>query len=465
MTKRMSYGPIRSSNIIPAANFPQSNVYREAMNGEGETVWIPTYHFFEEYSQDYIPSENASYEKVFSAAKLIQKFDNDYAILVINFWDDVYSDVFSTSDFSSKGPYFIISPDGTVISHTNPTYAGAKLNYGWLDEAFRNKSGVEQLKLDGDDFIMCYDVSNVTGWMAGVIVRRSTLMEEFIQDISGNLAFIFIILTILPLIVVMLISNGVLQPLDALRKGIKASGSGDFDNPVPESGFSEIRRLIRRFNRMNTRIRQLIRENYEMVILKKEAELNAYNLQLNPHFILNSLNIINLALIQKGEDDLSDMVIELSQMMDYTLNTKDSLVVFSQDWTHTENYLKIMQRRYKNKFVFYAEIDPNLLETSVPKFFLQPFVENCIVHGFESLPYQGVIRITAKTDGDHRIFMIEDNGSGIDGRTLQKIYTCPEESIGIHNIQFRLQCIYGEKCSMEIQSEPHISTRIIIKIP
>ncbi len=465
MTSRMSYGAIRTSNIIPAETFPQSRVYRAALLGNGETVWVPTYHFFEEYHQSYIQSENASYQKVFSAAKLIKNFDGDYAILVINFLDSVYSDVFNTQDMKAKGPYFIIAPDGKVVSHSNRSYLGATLDYGWLDDAFQKKSGYESIQINGEEFIMCYDVSNVTGWMAGVIVQRSTLMEEFIQNILGNLAFILIILMIIPLFVVMLISSSFLQPLDALQKGIRASGAGDFDNPVPETGFSEVRGLIHRFNKMNSRIRQLIRENYEMVILKKEAELNAYNLQLNPHFILNSLNILNLELIRKGEDELSEVVIELSQMMDYTLNTKESLVPFSLDWNHTENYLKIMQKRYKDQFRYTAEIDPGILNTEVPKFFLQPFVENSIVHGFTSLPYPGQIKISAKLTGSLRVFVIEDNGSGIDSGVLQIIGSSPEGSIGINNIRYRLRCIYGDDFQLEISSQPYTSTAVTIRIP
>ena len=465
VTKRTIFGQTAYPTIIPVENFKNTDVYRLAVEAHGKTVWIPTYDFFKMFSQKYIPSVDATYQKVFSAVKLVKAFEDDYAILVLNFSDDIYKKAFTSTNKYLKGDYLVVSPDGTIVSHSDQTLIGTALHAPWLNNALKKKSGFSTIQVDGKSYIVCFDPSLKTGWLSGVVLERKVLMEDYIKIIIGNMLLILAFLVVIPLIVIMLISSSILSPMDSLRRGMKESGQGRFDIEIKESGSRELRQLIRRFNTMNSRIQQLIRENYEIIIMKKEAELNAYNLQLNPHFISNSLNIINLELIKNREYDLSDMVVELSQMMDYTLKSSAHLVPFKEDWEHTSNYIKVMQRRYSKQFEAEYDIKPQLFEYSVPKFFLQPLIENSIAHGFENISYKGIIRVLAFIKDDKRYFIVEDNGKGIDEYTKNRILNDENKSVGINNIRYRIKYVYGDEYEILIESEPYVSTKITVVLP
>lgn len=469
ITKKIDYGQVSGlttlPNIIPAEHFKDTDIYKMAVEAKGKTVWVPTYDFFEMFSQNYIASTDLSYQKNFSATKLIKTFDGDYAILLINFLDTFFTSIFDSNLTYENSQYFIVTPEGHVVTHSEKSLIGKTTEFPWLSDALKNKSGYLNMDIDGGSYIICYDVSKVTGWVAGIILDRNVLMQLYIKDLVKNLLIILAILITIPLIVIMFISKKILHPMKLLRQGMSESGKGHFSNQIPETGAKEFQQLIRKFNKMNNRIRQLIRENYKAVILKKEAELNAYNLQLNPHFISNSLNIINLELIQKKEYELSDMVVELTQMMEYTLNTHTNLVPFKDDWNHTYNYLKVMQRRYKNKFEVQYNIQPEILEYSVPKFFLQPLIENALVHGFSNIDYMGILKIDAYLKDGNRYFVVEDNGSGIDQSIIDSIYNDKGKAVGINNVRYRIKYVYGDQYEMKIISVPNQSTNFTIVLP
>jgi len=465
VTKRTVFGQTAYPTIIPVDNFEKTDVFRLALEAHGKTVWIPTYDFFEMFSQRHVPSIDVPYQKMFSAVKLVNKHEDDYAVLVLNLSDDIYRKNFSKLSNYVNGKYLVVAPDGTIVSHSDQTLLGTTLDEEWLSSAFIKKSGYKSIELDGESYIVCFDTSEKTGWLLCLILEKDMLMKDYVKIIMRNMLLILAFLILIPLIVIMFISKSILNPIELIRKGMKESAQGNFNISIREAGAKELRKLIRGFNTMNSHIQNLIRENYEMIIMKKEAELNAYNLQLNPHFISNSLNLINLELIKRGEYDLSDMVAELSEMMHYTLKSSGNLVSFEEDWQHTLSYIKVMQRRHNKQFEVHCNIDPELYKYTVPKFFLQPLVENSVVHGFEGINYKGTIRISAFIKDNKRYFTIEDNGKGIDESTKNKILNDENKSIGINNIRYRVKYIYGDEYEISIDSAPYALTKITVVLP
>lgn len=470
MTGNLSYGQSGEINVIPVDTFHESRVYQAAVKARGQTVWIPTYHFFEEYRQNYIQLDNNIYQYVFTAAKLIRQLENDDVILVINFLESMLSEPFSSHNAEYEADFFILSPDGTVVTHSRQDRIATTVDEPWLKEVIQQGAGVITAAMDGREVILSFSPSEVTGWISCISTTKQSLMHGFLKDILHNMLLILAVLAATCTFAVALLSGGILKPILALQRGMSQSGHGNFDAPVNEAGIDEMRTLIRHFNRMNGRLRQLIYENYQMVILRKEQELNAYNLQVNPHFILNSLNLLSLELIQAGEDELSDFTSELSSIMDYTLNTHDIMVPFSLDWKYTLAYLNVMRKRYAGRFTFMADIDPTLLDVSVPKFLLQPLIENSLSHGCVSMARPIKITINARKSADEMIFDITDDGIGFAQEKVAKILSTKPlggagHSGGINNARFRIQSIYGESRDVEIQSIPLSHTQITIRLP
>ena len=167
---------------------------------------------------------------------------------------------------------------------------------------------------------------------------------------------------------------------------------------------------------------------------------------------------------------MSDFTSELSSIMDYTLNTHDIMVPFSLDWKYTLAYLNVMRKRYAGRFTFMADIDPTLLDVSVPKFLLQPLIENSLSHGCVSMARPIKITINARKSADEMIFDITDDGIGFAQEKVAKILSTKPlggagHSGGINNARFRIQSIYGESRDVEIQSIPLSHTQITIRLP
>jgi len=219
------------------------------------------------------------------------------------------------------------------------------------------------------------------------------------------------------------------------------------------------------FNDMNDKIQQLIRENYETKIRENEANLMELNLQLNPHFLSNTLNIINWMAIENKQNDISKMIISLSQMLEYTLRNNDEIVCFEDDFNWLKNYIFIMSNRFYGIFVVHYNVDPSLNKQKVPKLFMQTFVENSIIHGFEAMQSGGELTIKGIVDGELAKFIVEDNGKGMSKQEIQKAKILDGDRIGVKNIDKRIKLIFGVEYGIVISAEEGIGTKVTISFP
>jgi two-component system sensor histidine kinase YesM len=216
---------------------------------------------------------------------------------------------------------------------------------------------------------------------------------------------------------------------------------------------------------MNDRIQELINENYEVKLREKEAELMALNLQLNHHFLYNTLNVINWMALDEGQESISKMIGSLSVMLQYAVRNKEELIAFQDDLTWLKSYIHIMENRYLGKFKVEYELEDIPLNAKTPKMFMQPFVENAIIHGFAYKSEGGCIRISGKIVEETLIFTIRDNGLGMDEGTVKAILQGSTKGVGIMNVQTRVKLLFGESYGVSIQSWPERVSKITITLP
>lgn len=242
-------------------------------------------------------------------------------------------------------------------------------------------------------------------------------------------------------------------------------GEGKFSTKVQVNRNDEIGNLIKKFNEMDDKISTLIEENYISSIREKEAIIMSLNIQLNPHFLYNTLNIINWIAIENNEKEISKMIISLSSMLRYTAHNNEEISDFKKDLEWLKKYIYIMQNRFENKFNVFYEIDEDVEFYKVPKLFLQPFVENSIIHGFSMIDSGGSLKITGRLEGEMVYFSVEDNGRGMDNKRIKEVMETNTDNIGIRNVNNRIKLIYGDKYGVTIQSEINRGTRITINLP
>ena len=323
--------------------------------------------------------------------------------------------------------------------------------------------------------------SRQTSSLTGISIQSYVPQQLFLNQIS---AIIIVILSImgLYLLVIFIISlvsmKRFTQPIYTLMKTMRQVSRGNLEVTADYQGkIIELHDLNNSFNILVSDTKDLIKENYEMNLLKTQAELDALQQKINPHFLYNALETISSQAIIDGSPTASIMCQKLGALFTYSLQNQD-IVTLKEEIQHLKDYLYIAEISsfYPNIRVE-MNIHPATWHQSIPKMALQPLLENCVKHGFiKPIQQDPRIGIETRVDGNRIIIEISDNGKGMSEEELtslrhglkrleQRSLIVANGSIGLRHAHSRLALYYGDLYSIEIQSAPAQGSRIILSIP
>ncbi|WP_187433924.1 sensor histidine kinase [Paenibacillus methanolicus] len=473
-----SYSNIGNSAFIPYQTFASTALHQAAREGDGAMKWVPTFHFADMFGADGGESYSSSqYPPLLAGVRLLKFFHitgsaitelsgrAEPPILLFTFKPELLASRFERTLPSNGAAYFVISAQGNLVAQSDREGAGTRIEPQWLDRMKRLKSGTITVVQDGKPLIICFDTSAVTGWIAGITVSSDMLLDTFMPQITSYTFYLGLVLLFISLFLACLFAESITRPINQLIKAIKKTGSGDFGTRLPIVAYDEMGHLIHKYNQMNEKINNLIEENYIVKLREKETLIMSLNIQLNPHFLYNTLNIMNWTALENNQKELSRMIISLSSMLQYTMENHRDIGEFHEDMNWLHNYIYITDQRFEGKFTVSCDIDPNLYGCTVPKLFLQPFVENAIVHGFAHIHDGGIIRVRGWIEEGKRCFTVQDNGKGITESRMKAIAEMGSDSIGIHNVDKRIKLMYGEQYGVTLTSQENIGTTVKIVMP
>lgn len=473
MTRRYVFGD-NSQLIIPTEKFYASDIYRQILDRPGVATWIPTYDVDSVYQLDYTEEEGQVFSMVqkLNPVRIDPESPNDVrypredtdAVLIVNFREAVVRDMFEGSNSVEGSFYCISSADGVIVSHSDAAKNASVEQLPWLNEIGNKKEGNLILRYGHEKVVVCYAVSEVTGWVAASVTPVHSLLHN-VSKLQLLTAFVWILLFFMAMVLAAVFSRRITRPVERLVTAMKQVGKGEFGTRLPTFGTDEMQYLTEKYNEMSEKIQVLIEENYESEIRKKESEIMALNLQLNPHFLNNTLNIINMMALEEGNMEVSKMLISLSDMLQYTFRNAQEFVIFEEEYHWLQNYLHIMSVRFEGKFEVQYEVEKEVYRDLVPKLILQPLVENAILHGFRDMDSGGVIRVAATHEGDFLQIVVEDNGRGMTKQELERAMNGDYRRIGLSNAVRRLQLIYGDSASMKVDTAVRKGTRIFVRFP
>ena len=242
---------------------------------------------------------------------------------------------------------------------------------------------------------------------------------------------------------------------------------GDFEARVVINTKDELTVLSNGFNEMASKMQNLINANTEIQLKKREAEMRVLQNQINPHFLYNTLDTIRMKAFINKNDEAAIMIEEFSKMLRYTAKNGSEFVSLAQEIDYIEKYIDLQNKIYKQKILLEKDIDSTLMEAQVPKFIIQPLIENAIFHGLENRSNNRVIKIRGSKLSEKWIIEVEDNGKGIlDSKLkiLNEELSIYEDSfgqnIGLKNIHSRLQLYYGNDYGVTIDSIENQYTKV-----
>ena len=274
--------------------------------------------------------------------------------------------------------------------------------------------------------------------------------------------------------------NQITRPLLVLASASNQVAAGNFDVELPPVvSDDELGVVTRAFSKMVVSIQEYIekvrssmkaeKEAQERELLMethlKEAQLRYYQAQINPHFLYNSLSLINWKAIEYGQDDISGITLALSNYYRTSLNKGKNTLTVKQELSNMESYLNIQQIMHDNSFDVVMDIDENVLEYESLNLILQPLVENAIEHGIDLLTdRRGVITVAAKLYNGLIHIEVKDNGIGMPKETAHTFLTSESGGYGARNVNDRIRLFYGEQYNLKVSSDEN-GTVITIEFP
>ena len=266
-----------------------------------------------------------------------------------------------------------------------------------------------------------------------------------------------------------LLSHLLGRPLRGLAAAMERfEADADHFTYRPVGGTREVRELSNSFGHMVVRIQQLMSTVREEEVNLRKTELKALQAQINPHFLYNTLDSIAWMCERGRNADAVKMVHALARLFRISISRGQELIPIAKEIEHAESYLQIQKYRYKNRFTYEFQVDPDCLDYCCNKITLQPILENAINHGLELMVDEGHITVEICQDGGDILFRVRDNGVGMSPEQVEAILArAPGENagIGIRNVDDRLKIYFGREYGLHITSELDVGTCVEIRMP
>ncbi|WP_029228910.1 sensor histidine kinase [Caldicellulosiruptor acetigenus] len=347
-----------------------------------------------------------------------------------------------------------------------------------LEDLIVNKHKFElSSKFKNNYYFVKSDVP-ISGWTCYMFFSKKFLLNE-INLVSKTLFLLFIITVFLSLLLINYIYLDITSPINQLIKYMKKVENGEMQIKIESNRKDEFGYLISSFNRMTEKINHLINQVYKARLIAKDAQIKALQAQINPHFLFNTLDVINWKAKFLGAEEISEMITALATLLEYSINREDStLVPLQRELEYIDSYIFLVCKRnnHLRNLNFIKDIkSDDLLNYKIPFMTLQPIIENCIKHAFDYSIKDPTIIIEIEEYNNNLIIKVKDNGKGIEPEKLahinNKLNKIPDFSekdgcgIGLLNVHRRLRLLFGNQYRLSLNSIVGSGTEIVLTIP
>lgn len=332
------------------------------------------------------------------------------------------------------------------------------------------KESVFKYRLNKKGYVCVISREPDTGLLMCSVVEGEILTRDFTQAGAGIVAVTVVLFGLFYCFSAYFLKD-IIGPIHNTVEGMRQVEEGDLEVHIEPKGQEELRLMIHSFNRMTRRLKQLIQENEEQQQKKHTAEIKALQSQINPHFLVNSLNSIRfIAQISKHES-IARMAEALIRILSCSFRRSGSFYTIKEELEVLDGFIYLMKIRYSDAFDMEYHVEEDCLSCLLPRLILQPIVENSIVHGFdEGIERMGHIQIWVWREEKTLWIRIRDNGKGMQKEELSRLLSEEEKeegdymNIGVRNVKTRLILNYGQECSFLMDSREGEFTETLMGI-
>ena len=322
-----------------------------------------------------------------------------------------------------------------------------------------------KIKDNNRRFTVVKEVTKV-GWTA-VIYKPDSVINMSIRALISVVIGVALVCIILSSLIATIVSGRFVNTIEKMTENMKEVEAGKYEVKIHSDSEDEVGSLIRGFGNMVNRINTLINEVYKGKLFQKEAEMKALQAQINPHFLYNSLSLINWKAIEAKQPDISRITLLLSKFYRTSLNKGKNITSIKDEISNIQSYIDIQLMMHDNGFDVEYDLDHDIMIYSIPNLLLQPIIENAIDHGIDmNTDKRGLIKVSGKfLEGEQIEIRVSDNGVGMSEETAQQMLTESSKGYGVKNVNERIKHFYGEEYGITVNSVVGEGTEIIILIP
>lgn len=416
--------------------------------------------------------------------------DADYPIMIgVGYIEYTLEDIIVEFSQKTKTALYMFNKNGQMVLKTEEALPSAIMPEG-LIRAERPTKEQERSYTISDDgkWLIASSTSGLTGW---TLVSAAPL-DSYMGDLKllNRLTIGFTLIAIfLAVMTIRSLTRSIHVPLRELLQAMKRMEAGDLSVRLEFNREDEFKRVANGFNRMVMTQDTLIRSVYQERIAKQQAEMSFLTSQINPHFLYNTLGAL-YSMAKRVDESLATSLLAISRMFRLSLNKGKELVTVKDSIDLITNYLHLLHIRNPHKYKLETYVEPSAEQERIPTLMLQPIVENAVKHGLELSPHTGTIRVSVTLLSTSLLIMISDNGVGLAPDELERVRKAMKEDempvrdlreaaaaqedwtgsgagsgYALHNIYRRLQLMYGNRFTFQIDSEWNKGTTVSIRIP
>ena len=407
----------------------------------------------------------------------------DFPIMVIDVPETVFGDLLSRLVFSQGERVYLVDRQLRVISAANSADIGSYVGQATrvpVDESIlrpclEGAEGIHDITVAGQRLTVLHRWLADPDWGLVTVIDTGKLLEKTRSFglVSGvmYLALIIGLILVAALALSAAFNESMVRKIRDISRHIAETGSpGELGSGTRRGDLSRLEGSVASL--LET-VHTLVEENFQTRERVQEARLVALQAQINPHFLYNTLDSINWMATRQGATDIATVVIALSKYFRMTLNQGKDNVSLREELDMVEAYLVVQKHRFGDIFAVEQEIDPELLDGSLPKLTLQPLVENALLHGIQfRRGGGGLIRISGRRGPAGVELAVSDNGGGMRPEALENLRRSlsgsqPVEGkgYGLTNVQERLRLYFGPGAGLSVDSVPGEGTVATLSYP
>lgn len=361
-----------------------------------------------------------------------------------------------------KGELMVLTRDGDVIYDSSMQWYGQRYPVESLLDSDAPKSKWEFMVSTANKAGVI-----VAGIMSGEQLRSGTkALQRWIAILTGLFIAVALLLTYILILRFSMRTKVIVRAMEKLDEG-------QWNVRIPLTKGDELYQISSNFNKMVERVNDHIEKVYISEIKQKNAEIVAMQMQMNPHFLYNTLEAIRMNAVAQGAREAGHMIFLLAALFRTTMKSAMKVDV-AAEMERCRIYLELFQIRYPNQLQVEFDIPEEVGRHEILKLSVQPLIENYVLHGFRADRQDNLIRIEGILKQDVIIVRVSDNGRGIPLPELTKLrqsltekseLEAKSDSLGLSNVHMRLQMVYGSEFGLAIESMDGAGTEVILKIP